>query len=782
MKKHLKIHIYPFILLLLSTWLLSSCNEEDMTSFEVPDATHTCKMTLNADFTGFDAKDVTSRASIHGWDDGDIVYLSFSTSDNNHVGGNAIYDAAHDDWTVTYTGTLSPIEDGNVIVHFFDGEVSGSTALAIDPTVGIYADLSGSYKYSADEEIHVTANLSPRTSRIRFKGTPRDSITISGIDSYTSYDCQSGTMITTAASTPLSIASDGYTPYIYGVFADASKPSICVNNEGCNFTKDCSAKVFQIGESGWMDVPTRSAHDNWKMDDLCEAHIVLSDSDNDRVRETLVFYYDEVDHSQEGIVYNLNNGRTYPDWHENNPNITSVIFDSSFAFARPTSTFGWFNECSNLKSISGIRYLDTSNVRQMSFMFWVCSSLTSLDVSNFNTSNVTDMSCMFLGCSGLTSLDVSNFDTSHVTELWGMFSSCSSLTTLDVSNFDTSNVTNMSSMFSGCSSLTTLDVSNFDTSNVTNMSSMFSACSSLNVLDVSNLNTSKVTDMGWMFSHCTTLAELDLSNFDTSNVTNMNGMFYLSKGLTKLNISNFDTSKVTDMRQMFRECSSLTYVDVRNFNTSNVTDMMCMFVGCSSLKALEIDNFDTSNVTSMQSMFGGCSSLLSLNVSNFDTSKVTDMKAMFSSCSSLFNLIVNNFDTSNVTDMRAMFSSCSNLTELNLSSFDTSNVTNMSYMFNQCSGLTDIDISNFKISYGTDIGVMFHWCTNLSSINLGDNDFTGCIDDGNDVFSKVGSPSVPCNLIINTDFDTSVLGSLYGNYYHWRGGYFSEPTYLPVSD
>ena len=37
----------------------------------------------------------------------------------------------------------------------------------------------------------------------------------------------------------------------------------------------------------------------------------------------------------------------------------------------------------------------------------------------------------------------------------GMFSSCSSLTSLDLSNFNTLNVINMSDMFPDCSSLTT---------------------------------------------------------------------------------------------------------------------------------------------------------------------------------------------------------------------------------------------------------------------------------------------------------------------------------------
>ena len=162
-------------------------------------------------------------------------------------------------------------------------------------------------------------------------------------------------------------------------------------------------------------------------------------------------------------------------------------------------------------------------------MFSNCSSLPSLNVSNFNTSNVTNMSNMFQNCSSLPSLNVSNFDTSNVTDMGAMFSSCSNLPSLNVSNFNTSNVTNMSNMFQNCSSLANLNVSNFDTSNVTNMKAMFSGCNNL--------------------------PSLDVSNFDTSNVTNMFEMFYNCKNLTSINIgANFD--KLTGSR-MFYSCSNL---------------------------------------------------------------------------------------------------------------------------------------------------------------------------------------------------------------------------------
>ena len=50
-------------------------------------------------------------------------------------------------------------------------------------------------------------------------------------------------------------------------------------------------------------------------------------------------------------------------------------------------------------------------------MFSECSSLISLNLSNFNTNNVKDMSYMFQLCSSLTSLNLSNFNTFKVNNM-----------------------------------------------------------------------------------------------------------------------------------------------------------------------------------------------------------------------------------------------------------------------------------------------------------------------------------------------------------------------------
>ena len=157
--------------------------------------------------------------------------------------------------------------------------------------------------------------------------------------------------------------------------------------------------------------------------------------------------------------YELNSDKYLPAWNTYNRKISKVVFEASFANARPTNCYAWFKSFRNLTQIAGIENLNTENVKDMSDMFYICSGLISLDVTHFNTENVKDMSNMFYGCSGLISLDVTHFNTENVTSMRNMFYSCSSLTSLDVTNFNTANVTDMSNMFSNCRNLTTIYVS-----------------------------------------------------------------------------------------------------------------------------------------------------------------------------------------------------------------------------------------------------------------------------------------------------------------------------------
>ena len=249
----------------------------------------------------------------------------------------------------------------------------------------------------------------------------------------------------------------------------------------------------------------------------------------DNATKTLTFRYKRV--KPEG-AYDLNVGDNDPGWYAQRENIEKVVFDASFANARPTSCYRWFYKCTSLTEIEGIENLNTQNVENMRYMFTSCIKLKSLDVSKFNTANVTHMSNMFEDCEELSSLDLSNFDTQNLNFMSQMFHNCNSLTSLDVSNFNTQKVIEMSLMFYNCNSLTSLDVSNFDTQTVVNMSEMFYGCQNL--------------------------SSLDLSKFDTQNTTYMYKMFYGCSGLKTIYVSDkFVITKEKDGSNMFSGCTNL---------------------------------------------------------------------------------------------------------------------------------------------------------------------------------------------------------------------------------
>ena len=267
------------------------------------------------------------------------------------------------------------------------------------------------------------------------------------------------------------------------------------------------------------------------------------DADN----STLTFGYG----AKPAGAYDLNEKPSYPGWVAIRNNIKKVVFDASFAKARPTSCYYWFSGCDMLTQIEGIEHLNTEEVTDMSWMFMDCRGLTSLDVSHFNTQKVTNMEHMFNRCSGLTSLDVSSFNTENVTNMTCIFLGCSGLTSLDVSHFNTKKVTDMSCMFYECGKLTSLDVSHFNTGNVTDMSFMFFNCSALTLLDLTNFNTAKVVDMGGMLIHCSALTTIYASDkFVTTNVTERRSMFY---GCTSLKGAiAYDENKFDDTYANYR--------------------------------------------------------------------------------------------------------------------------------------------------------------------------------------------------------------------------------------
>ena len=462
---------------------------------------------------------------------------------------------------------------------------------------------------------------------------------------------------------------------------------------------------------------------------ICGSHAFAQEAESyavfDEATNTLTFKHDT---NKPTGAFALNEGDNAPGWYKSNGYVSNantiekVVFDASFANARPTSCCKWFFGCTDLTTIEGIEYLNTENVTEMSGMFCGCKALTMLDVSKFDTKNVQSMSSMFWGCHALTTLDISNFDTQNVTEMSGMFDGCSALTTIYASDkFVTTACKYDYNMFKGCTNLVGAvpydeyqigkEMANYTTGYFTDIASK--VVESYAVFDKA---TNTLT-----FKHDT---NKPAGAFALNEGENLPGWYKFDDNNHSHNANIikkviFDTSfanaRPTSCYNWFYGCTDLTTIEgIEYLNTENVTNMSWMFSECSALTTLDVSNFDTKNVMEMSYMFGSCTKLKTLDVSSFNTQNVTDMNWMFSYCSVLTTLDLSNFDTKNMTDMNGMFSNCSALTTLDLSSFKTQNVTDMSRMFKSCSALTTIYASDkFVTTACEEDENMFADCTNL---------------------------------------------------------------------
>ena len=418
----------------------------------------------------------------------------------------------------------------------------------------------------------------------------------------------------------------------------------------------------------------------------------------------------------------------------NYSSIKNIVFDESFKTYAPTSLREFFKGCETLETISDLEYLNTAKVTDMGNMFYGCSALKSLDLTNFNTANVEFMYYMFEGCSALKSLDLTNFNTAKVTDMSFMFNGCSALTSLDLTKFNTAKVVNMGKMFYGCSALTSLDLTNFNTANVTDMSFMFHGCSALTSLDLTNFNTANVTYMDNMFNGCSALTSLDLTNFNTAKVTHMNNMFEGCSALTTIYASDkFVTDNVSNGSDMFTGCKSLKdYSDSKTDHTFANCGMDGYFTpgGCGyaeydlSSKTLTF-RYKGVKPEGAYALNEGASEPGWLTHKNeikevvfnasFANARPTSCYYWFSGCKNLIDIEgIENLNTENVTNMNSMFDRCSALTSLDLTNFNTAKVSDMSYMFMGCTALTTIFVSDkFVTDLVTSSDNMFHMCINL---------------------------------------------------------------------
>lgn len=266
--------------------------------------------------------------------------------------------------------------------------------------------------------------------------------------------------------------------------------------------------------------------------------------------------------------------------------------------------------------------------------FFQCTSLTSLDFTEFKVSNIRAAA---FSKSGITSLDFS--DITKALKLWGQtFQNCTSLTTIDLSA--PYSLTLSSSEFSNCNALTTITFPSvatyLDMSSATNL---FENCTALQSV---NLTTPITTLPLSMFKGCNTLATVVLPDTITTignsafencvlldNITSPTNTTTLGlpTNLTDIGSRAFANTKLTGVVDIdntittnisaFAGCKYLTKIVIRKPRSSILsTGDNSAFVGCESLTEVRLyvpsGYSDFTRIT--QSCFSGCTNLTTVYI------------------------------------------------------------------------------------------------------------------------------------------------------------------------
>ena len=237
----------------------ASCDEENniMCDNTENKVANICSGHFDISCTEFDEKETRSGTSTN-WKTGDKIYLTFE----NNAYGMATYKT--DRWTVEYFGKLTKNQKKTCKVVYFENPKSTEEFQAVNLTheTGIYEDTLAYYQYDGTV-LNITANLLPKTGRMRFKGTYKDTVRVYGLTYGTKYSVYKGEYEDTLQFVELIAKSDGYTPYIYGSFADSTARRLNVVTSKNAFSREFADSIMTKGQSGWLSIPTNDSHVAW---------------------------------------------------------------------------------------------------------------------------------------------------------------------------------------------------------------------------------------------------------------------------------------------------------------------------------------------------------------------------------------------------------------------------------------------------------------------------------------------------------------------------------------
>ncbi len=182
---------------------------------------------------------------------------------------------------------------------------------------------------------------------------------------------------------------------------------------------------------------------------------------------------------------------------EDNNNLYEWYIGANYRIKANTSMTWYFRSFTNLKSISGLEYMDFSQTTSISAMFEHDNSLKELNLDSLDTKNVRNLSSLLSSCYNLESISMKNIDISNVKSLKELFMNCKNIKYICLSNWQTEHITNMDYMFYGCNNLEEVDLSSFTIN--ASVKNMFYGCNTNIKILVKNEETkNKILESGFI--------------------------------------------------------------------------------------------------------------------------------------------------------------------------------------------------------------------------------------------------------------------------------------------
>ena len=251
----------------------SQVEDTEVSSVEAPqiseDGMYHYQMQLDCTMPSFDTNGQTRAVTYDKWEDNHVLNIRFK-SGSNWIVGQATYSKAENIWNVGTYATLPTTtgEETCEVYYFYQARGSSSTQVTMDEQTACYMTKTGTYSHPTANSISMRAVLDKMTWRLRFKGAAGTSITLPSSDNdinfFSALSLTTGNFTSGKKDVSLTVASDGYTPYVYGSFSSTSGGIITVTSDQ-SYYRTLTSSNLAVGESGCLSIPTASSYSGWTL-------------------------------------------------------------------------------------------------------------------------------------------------------------------------------------------------------------------------------------------------------------------------------------------------------------------------------------------------------------------------------------------------------------------------------------------------------------------------------------------------------------------------------------